>query len=318
MTLGQTAQRSSQVSFYGHETFPFRHSWLTKGVNAVSQKAEFFSSERAMIELGVGKNMVQAIRYWCLALHLICEDATAGARSGRYVPTEFGRSVFVEGGFDPYMEDPATLWLLQWNLASNLKQATTWFWMFNYWLGDEFTKEKALREIQSWLDGQGYKAVSANSLKRDVDCFVRTYVNSRQTKTEVVEDSLDCPLVDLRLIAEIADDKTYQFQRGAQASLPDEVLAIAVVDFWRGCDDLSNSLAFAKIAFDPGSPGRIFKLDEDTLAGRLEKIESLTEGALYYDETSGLKQVYRRASVEPIKLLKSYYQPKTLGATSTK
>ena len=39
----------------------------------------------------------------------------------------------------------------------------------------------------------------------------------------------------------------------------------------------------------------------------LESLNELTEGALQYDETAGLKQVYRHRDLDSIELLKSYY-----------
>ena len=258
-----------------------------------------------MVDLGVGKNMVQAIRYWCLAAQLMREDTDSGAGRGRYVPTTIGRRIFANGGFDPYMEDPATLWLLHWLIASNAKQATTWFWMFSHWNNIEFTKERAAYEIQAWLEKNSYS-------------FVRTYTRSRQTKQAILEDSLDCPLVDLQLISELNDGRTYQFQRGPQTSLPDEVFAFALVEYWGASNSQSNTLAFAKIAHYPGSPGRVFKLDEDSLASRLDKLESLSKGALYYDETSGLKQVSKRSEISPIELLTRYYRSRGIGASSTR
>jgi hypothetical protein len=109
------------------------------------------------------------------------------------------------------------------------------------------------------------------------------------------------------LITELADGKTYQFQRGPQVSLPDEVLAFALIDFWRRSASHARSIAFEKIAYDPGSPGRIFKLDEDSLASRLENIGRVTTGGVNYDETAGLEQVYNLREVETMALLESYY-----------
>lgn len=299
------------LTFAGHETFPFRHGWLKKGMDAISNDPTFFSSSRAMIELGVGIKMVQAIRYWCLAAGLMQEDISSRSRRGHFVPTEVGRIIFSDGGFDPYLEDHGTLWLIHWLIASNLRRAPTWFWMFSNLNSIEFTKERAVREIQTLLDKHNNKPVSDDSLKRDMDCFVRTYINSRQAKSAIIEDSLNCPLVELNLIAELNDGKTYQFQRGPKNSLPDEILIFALVEFWGAVDMHGKSLAFAKIAHTPGSPGRIFKLDEDSLAGRLEKIEAMTGGTLYYDETSALKQMYKRREIQPIDLLRQYYQSRS-------
>lgn len=301
-----SAKTNIPVSFSGHETFSFRYGWLKKGVDAIAKDSTFFSNERAMIDLGVGKNMVSSIRHWCLAARLIKEERGSSSR-GQFIQTEIAKGVFSDGGFDPYLEDPGTLWLIHWLIASNLEIATTWFWMFSSWNGVEFTKERVSYEIQSWLEKHGYKAVSDNSLKRDIDCFVRTYIHSRQSKSGIIEDTLDCPLVDLRLITELSDGKTYQFQRGPQVSLPDEILAFALVEFWRTSISHAKSIAFEKIAYDPGSPGRIFKLDEDSLASRLENIGRITEGGFTYDETAGLKQIYKLREVEPLALLESYY-----------
>jgi hypothetical protein len=128
---------------------------------------------------------------------------------------------------------------------------------------------------------------------------------------------LDCPLIDLHLIVELEDGKTYQFQRGPQPSLPDEVFTYALIEFWRASSSLSNTLAFEKIAYEPGSPGRIFKLDEDSLSDRLGRIEAVTSGLYDYDETGGLKQVYKRSEqeIDPMELLKPYYRKSKAART---
>jgi hypothetical protein len=291
------------LSFSGHETFPFRHGWLKKGVDAVFADPSFFTKERALIDLGVGKNMVGSIRHWCIATGLIQELKD---RRGQFSVTEIGNRIFSDGGYDPYLEDPGTLWLIHWLIGSNFKRATTWYWMFSNWNAIEFTRERISYELQSWLERHGYKPISDNSLKRDIDCFVHSYVHSRHSKSSVIEDTLDCPLVDLRLIVELSDGKTYQFQRGPQVSLPEEIFAFAVAEFWK--TNPLQSIAFEKLAYDPGSPGRIFKLDEDSLVSRLEAISLITSGAFTYDETAGLKQVYKHQDIDPVTILRRYYK----------
>lgn len=301
-------------SFSGHETFSLRHGWLKKGVDRVSQKPDFFSTESAMIELGVGKNMVQSIRHWCLATQVLQDSE----KRGEIVPSDLGKSIFLDGNLDPYLEDSATLWLLHWHLATNLYHSTTWYWMFNHCNYPEFTKEKIAHSIQSWLEKQGSKkAVSENTLKRDIDCFLRTYVASRPTKTIVSEDSLDCPLTDLRLITELDDGKTYQFERGKQDSLPDEIFVYTLAKFWR-MEKRPDSIALSKMISEEGSPARVFKLDENSLVRRLEKIEKVSEGAFLYDETAGLKQIYRRGEVDLSQLLEKCYRKKLSKAGSAK
>ncbi|HEX7997930.1 MAG TPA: DUF4007 family protein [Pyrinomonadaceae bacterium] len=307
---------NSAVGFSGHETFPFRYSWLKKGFDAVSQEPTIFSSEEAMGEMGVGRNMVRSIRHWCVAAGLIHEISGGTGRSGM-TPTALGRKLLSDHGFDPYLEDTASLWLIHWQIASNFSETTTWFWAFNLWNVGEFTKDLLVSELRVWLANSPYKQVADNSLQRDADCFVRTYVQSRQYRGAISEDTLDCPLIDLHLIIELEDGRTYQFQRGAQPSLPDEVFTYALIEFWRASAPSSNTLAFEKIAYEPGSPGRIFKLDEDSLSDRLGRIETVTGGLYDYDETGGLKQVYKRSEeeIDPMELLKSYYRKSKAART---
>ena len=48
-------------------------------------------------------------------------------------------------GLDPYLEDPATLWLLHWQIASNLGRATTWFWTFSHFNEPGISEHKRSR-----------------------------------------------------------------------------------------------------------------------------------------------------------------------------
>ncbi len=103
----------------GHETFPCRYAWLPKAYRAVMDSAQaFVDEERAMVRLGVGKNMVRAIRFWV--------QATGVARpslKGGLCITEFGRALLSpKDGLDPFLEDRRTLWLLHWKLAGHVEE----------------------------------------------------------------------------------------------------------------------------------------------------------------------------------------------------
>jgi hypothetical protein len=283
------------LAFSGHETFPFRYSWLKKGVDAVREVPVLFRSDEAMTTLGVGKNMVRSIRHWCLAAGVIEEIAGNSRKpTGCFRPSALGEALFAEEGLDPYLEDPATLWLLHWQIASNVRRCTTWFWAFSYFHEPEFTRETLYSALFAWSQAAGAKRLAASSLRRDIDCFLRTYVPSRQSKVLVLEDTLDCPLVELNLIHATADRQAYQFHRGAQPHLPDGVLFFSVLDFWDRSAAGMTTLSLRDLARQPGSPGQLFKLDENALADRFARIEPWTQGAVSYDETAGLRQLYRR------------------------
>ncbi len=120
-------------SFSGHQSFPFRNTWPTKGVVECAGDPMIFSRDDAMVTLGGGKNMVESIRHWCLATRMIQQDPNVnGGRGRRFSPTPIGDKLFhADGGWDPYLEDTGTLWLIHWLLATNREKATTWYYAFN-------------------------------------------------------------------------------------------------------------------------------------------------------------------------------------------
>ena len=83
----------SQYQFSGHETFPFRYPWLKKGFDAVLSDGGAFLREDAITTLGVGKNMVRAIRHWCLAAGVLEE----GER-GELKVSRLGEALAATGG----------------------------------------------------------------------------------------------------------------------------------------------------------------------------------------------------------------------------
>ena len=304
MANSKTPPDKIKPSFSGHETFPFRYTWLKKGGDAVREDPSIFTSDRATTTLGVGKNMVRSIRHWCTAAGLI----RAQNDRTRFEPTELGSAIFADDGLDPYLEDTATLWLIHAQLAANANRATTWYWAFNVFAQNEFRKQRFTSDLINWTEINGTRRSSDNSIKRDVDCFLRTYVPSRLTKTTILEETFNCPLVELDLISDSSDETTYQFHRGPKDSLPTEIFVAALSQFWDARFSERNSIALGEIAYSPESPGQIFKLDADSVVQYLEEVETLTDGALRYDETAGLKQVYRDRRIDPMELLHRYYK----------
>jgi hypothetical protein len=65
-----------------------------------------------------------------------------------------------------------------------------------------------------------------------------------------------------------------------------------VIDFWARYSS-ARTLSFEALAYEPGSPGRVFLLDENDLADRLMELDEATDYAFRWSETSGLKQLIR-------------------------
>lgn len=300
----QPSRGTGMVSFSGHETFTLRHGWLKKAVDSVQTDPQVFMKDTAMVGLGVGKNMVRSIRHWSLAADVVRE--MPGTRGSELAVTDFGTLIFGPHGCDPFLEDLNTLWLIHWKLATNERRSTGWRWMFNLVHADEFARESLFELFTAELKRRNITGPSDSSLLRDIDCALRTYVGTR-TKAELLEDSLECPLVELQLITASPDGKLYRFSRGPKPTLSDQVFLACLLEFWDG-DKAPDSLAFSEIAFAAGSPGSVFKLDENSIAVRLEQLENATSGALIYDETAGLKQMYRRKKIDKSDALNRHYR----------
>ena len=305
MLRGPLADPNFKGQFSGHETFPLRHLWLRKAYDAVCNKKSgasrsLFSDAAAIITFGVGKNMVSSIRHWALASDIICEDGD------RYHPTELGAFLFDgKAGRDPFMESPATAWLLQWRIAGRPERTTTWFYVFNHFSAQTFDREAVATPIRELCKERGWQRTSAATIKRDVECFIRSYVPRADSKFS--DDSMEPVLGELGLIRAIGS-KSFEFRRGPKPGLPDGVFLFALHDFWGRYAPDQNTMAVESLAFEPGSPGRAFKLDEHSLIERLARIEDCSQGRFAWSDTAGVRNVARRAKdVDPLALLDLAY-----------
>jgi hypothetical protein len=289
---------SGRFQFSGHETFPLRQLWLHKAVNAVdSQNADArsaFADDDAVVRFGVGKNMVTSIRHWASACNVITEDDERGG----YVATEhIGHTIFAKDGLDPYCEYPATAWLMHWFVASTSDKTTTWYYLFNHVLQQSFDREAIVSALWRVLDELAastptLKRISLATLKRDVECCIRSYVP--RLSSESPEEMSEPLLGELGLIQQNAKG-SFEFRRGSKRSLPDGIFAYALLDYWKR-QQAGSVMAFDRVAHDYGSPGRVFKLDEDAVADRLMALEELTEGDIQWTEQAGIRQVTRRGA----------------------
>jgi hypothetical protein len=257
-----------------------------------------------MERLGVGKNMVASIRHWCEVMDL----AESDGRSRTTQASELGHALFARGGWDPYLEDPGTLWLLHWQLAEAAERASTWHLAFTRWHKDTFTRD----ELADWLISLSANASalrsSSGTIRRDVDTFLRTYVSSPSVGTRAAEESFDSPLVELGLIREL-DSGVYQFNRGPKPTLPVEVFSYALARYWERTASHQGTLSLERVLYGPGSPGAAFLLSEAAGVALVEQLPAST--GLRYDETAGLRLVLRTkvSRVEaPHALLESYYR----------
>lgn len=283
--------------FSGHETFPCRYAWLPKVYREIRQDRDVFATdENAMVLLGVGKNMMRAIRFWAQAAGIAKSTKPSG-----YAVTEFGKALLdAECGFDAFLEDRRTLWLLHWKLSTNVEEPLfAWDYLLNKWPHPEMTRMEVLREFGKEAKALGRK-LSAVTLEQHFDTFLHTYLPTRSPKGEILEDNLDCPLVELELVLRVGDRDTgtkgrrepiYGFRREPKNDISPELFAYCLDDFWNKRRPKEQTLTFRDVAVAHGSPGQVFKLPEWDVRQRLDSLESETNGKFRYEESAALQRV---------------------------
>jgi hypothetical protein len=332
----------------GHESFPCRYACLPKAVRNVGENPALFADEDdAMVRLGVGKNMVRAIRFWVDAVEVIqnpkkkSQDADVEVASaaqplllekakgqygnrklssnggGDWMVSDFGNAIFGPAGHDPFLEDIKTLWLIHWKLATSTPEPLfAWHYLLNSWHRPDFTRTEVLDTFTQEAARLGRK-VSGVTLDQHFTTFLHTYVPTRSKKGEVLEDNLDCPLVELELIQKVGERPTgdsnrheaiYAFRVEDKPDISPELSICCLEDFWDKRHTNEKTLTFREIAVGEGGPGMVFKLPEHDIRERLESIERDSDGRLLYQESAAFQQVARAGQSGPTDLLDRIYR----------
>jgi len=294
---------SSKVAFGRHESFALRYSWLTKGFQAFEQNHDIFSSPNAIVTLGVGKNMVNSIRHWLRSARLI--EFTAKKKG----PTLLGKSIFSENGWDPYLEDEATIWLIHWLLATNAQLATTWYWFFNRFHKPEFTSTEVAASLIDFVKENISVKVSTTSIKHDVSVLLRMYTQTRRHKKINMEESLDSPLSLLNLVRYSPTTKIYQSKLLTRNDLPLGILGYVITEFFQKNNRTEIPIENLMYSKDGNvAPGLVFRLSEIGLLTKLEQLISYIPGVYEIRETAGIHQMYMITPINALNYLKKHYE----------
>jgi hypothetical protein len=203
------------------------------------------------------------------------------------------------------MENPTTLWLIHWHLAGR-PEKTTWYWVFNHFTNQVFDRETLLKGLLKTIEEAKWGKISPATVKRDVECFVRTYSMKLENKRNNIEDSLESPLTELGLIKPVGKRDGFRLVRGKKPSLGQGIFCWATMQFWKiqsNTSNYSSTISFEALAHEPGSPGKVFQLDESDLADRLAKLPELTNGKLEWSEVAGLKQLIKKEEISDAELI---------------
>ena len=290
--------------FTGHETFPCRYPWLPKAVKAIDDEHSdlFKDIDKAIVHLGVGKQMASAIKFWVEAAKFVDKKK----EKGEFKLSKLGKKLFAKNGLDPYLEDFQTLWLMHWNFSNHPENPIfAWDFLMNRWQDPEIFPPSVIQTFKKEAKKIG-RDLSWATLKQHFNIFLHTYVPTRGKKAAVLEDNLDSPLIELDLIQQIGEtisdnsgkrEKVYAFNRESKPQISQQLFYYCLDDYWNTYFSEEQSLQFRDVASGHGGPGQIFKLPEQAIRIRLEKIEEFTDGAMIFRESVNLRQIQKQFDV---------------------
>lgn len=276
-----------RYSFSGHESFHCKSLWLKKGYDFICNQKHFTDID-SVVELGVGKNMVSAIRFWMKAFALTKDDSLTDLADYIFSSTD---------GRDPFCEDIATLWLLHYTLV-NSQVASLYHLAFVDFQRERKDFDKV--HLQSFIKRrcnvpEQKNVYNENTVSKDITVFLQNYVTPNDLKQLEKYSAL---LINLGLIHEI-DKGVFRFQEISPNVIPDIVILYALWDL-KGEDKL---LSFDKIQ----ELSLIFCVPIATFLDKLRSISELYPEYIAYSDNSGIRNIYFKQNCDSIDLLDMYY-----------
>lgn len=292
------------MKFRAHDTFFIRKGWLSKGMrNVIAAPDVFVSKERDRVPmdvLGIGSNMVKALRYWVQVVGLTIEP-----QKGKRVQklTKLGNVIHT---YDPYIEEVGTLWLLQYQLAKNLDDATAWYFFFNEFNMTEFTRDDFVHALQTYVDMKGEQA-AVRSLNDDFSCIINTYISRHKQSPSAYspENNIDCPFGELGLIdilTKSGSSITYKKTMPSADSINPWVALAVIYDQARK----NEEIPLWTLLNSPCNIGRVFNLDSITLIELLHRAERTN--LLKIVRTAGLDYIKLEPGHSFLECVENYYR----------
>jgi len=276
-----------RYSFSGHESFFCKPLWLKKAYDAMNEGVSF-SSPDAVAALGVGKNMVAAIRFWSRAFGLNIDDK----------PTFFANVVFdSDCGYDPYLEDEGTLWLLHYYLITK-RIASIYHLTFLEFQREkrEFDRNQLLSFIRRKCNVPEQKNVyNENTVKKDIGVLLHNYVTPTDLRSH---EDFSAIFLDLGLINALGSDR-FSFNDTAPCHIHPDILLYALIDY-KGNDNTISLDGMQEIAL-------VFGLSLTNLIDLIREVVALHPNDLSYTDNSGVKNLQFIHDVDASAVLYHYY-----------
>lgn len=285
----------NKYTLSGHESFPCKTLWLTKGYNFMVNGGNFNASD-AVIALGVGKNMVSSIRYWLKVFGLSLQDK----------PTDIAKYLFnKKNGVDRYIESLGTLWLLHYLLVS-LKEATLYHITFVQFQKERkaFEREHLVNFVKRLMieDGKD-KVFNINTTKKDVGVLLQNYAQPYKVRSFEDYSSL---LIDLDLIRTEDNGKSFAFNIEGKRKVPMEIFLYAVLQE-KGKDKSVSYDTLQEI-------GLMFCMTDSEVIVMVQSIGETYSEYVQYSDNAGIRQLLFKEglSLNGMDVLDKYYKNATV------
>ena len=210
-----------------HGSFYMRSGWGTKIIQTVDADEAIFSPQReqtAVDDMGLGRVMIKALRYWSDALGLTEERKNQG---GAIVKRKTHLFELIDQ-YDRYFQRQGTLLLMHRNLATNKDNATAWYWAFNELAKTSFSKEEFVDAFFSYLAVNGMHIKKA-AVDKEFNCFRNTYINSgkKTDKYSIMDEDTYSFLGPLHIL-KINDEKKIEKVPLTKTDIPLNILVYCI------------------------------------------------------------------------------------------
>lgn len=276
----------TKIRLKGHESFYIREGWIRKAIKAIEEDELILTKNTAIDKLGIGANMVKAMRYWLPAIGLTEEYRVQGSKRAQRLTDSFGKIIVSN---DKFIEDIGSLALLHYKLCTNFEQATSWYLFFNKVKAEEL-KKIDLPEVLNYqlLNIDPEITFSQKSLNDDCNCIIKTYCYDREDLNNP-EDNLICPFTELGLIKKVRSKNREEIiikDIHSGKKIDKLIILYVVIDQLKE----AKSISIDKLIEDECNIGRVFNLDKNLVNEYIDELES--EQYITVNRTSGLNTIY--------------------------
>lgn len=278
---------SKRYTFSGHESFTCKSLWLKKGFDFINNNYNFNAPD-AVMQLGVGKNMVASIRYWMRAFGMAKNDE---------LTTLATYLLDTDKGKDPFIEDLGTLWLLHFLLVSS-EEATLYNWLFVRLQKERktFDRQNVVNFVHRLMVEDGKQNLyNENTVKKDIGVLLQNYVLPLKAKAL---DDYSSLLIDLDLIR-TADGKQYIFNIEGKRQIPWQIFLYAIITM-KGKDMTVSYDLLQDI-------GLLFCMNDMEVIDMCQTIERIKTEYVRYSDTAGIRQLQFIEELNSEEILNEYY-----------